>query len=286
MAGITDQRTGHYSLPLPHVDNLLRDDVARLREALGGIDTALHGASTSAQNAEQQIQAHKQTPRAHTKAQVGLDQVDNTSDAEKPISLATAAALALKLDAGHAGIGGDKAAAARDCNALPPVNGGYWMGADMDNGPGPGWWLVQQMAHNDRYLVQLAWSINGERISPRMRRKRGATWEAWQSSGGRGFATLAAAATLDVGMDYLLTAAGPITAQLPALAQPGDSLRVLAADGQLGKGWLTVRCAGASHTIAGPGAASVSAGEPLVCDLPISCITFTMTSTAGRWLVN
>ncbi len=37
-------------------------------------------------------------PHGVTKAQVGLDKVDNTSDANKPISLATATALGLKAD--------------------------------------------------------------------------------------------------------------------------------------------------------------------------------------------
>lgn len=40
-------------------------------------------------------------PHSVTKDQIGLDQVDNTSDADKPISDATAAALAGKSDVGH-----------------------------------------------------------------------------------------------------------------------------------------------------------------------------------------
>lgn len=37
-----DDQTQHLSLPLPHEDNLLEEDVARLRAALSEIDTRVH----------------------------------------------------------------------------------------------------------------------------------------------------------------------------------------------------------------------------------------------------
>jgi hypothetical protein len=43
---MTDSRTGHLNLPLPHQDNLLEEDVARLREAFAGLDA--HAEQTDA----------------------------------------------------------------------------------------------------------------------------------------------------------------------------------------------------------------------------------------------
>ena len=42
---MTDDKTTHYKLPLPHAQNLLSEDVARLREALNRTDQALHEAA-------------------------------------------------------------------------------------------------------------------------------------------------------------------------------------------------------------------------------------------------
>ena len=36
---VTDDKTPHLAIPLPHPSNLLEDDVLRLRMALNGIDT-------------------------------------------------------------------------------------------------------------------------------------------------------------------------------------------------------------------------------------------------------
>lgn len=56
MAGIIDDRTPHYSLPLPHQDNRLVDDVLRLRESLNVIDTSLQNATDAAYNASDHAQ--------------------------------------------------------------------------------------------------------------------------------------------------------------------------------------------------------------------------------------
>lgn len=45
MADIIDDRTPHLNLPLPNVNNLLEDDVARLRTALGQVDTVVQQAA-------------------------------------------------------------------------------------------------------------------------------------------------------------------------------------------------------------------------------------------------
>lgn len=36
-----DERTTHLNLPLPHAENLLEDDVQRIRQALTGLDAAV-----------------------------------------------------------------------------------------------------------------------------------------------------------------------------------------------------------------------------------------------------
>ena len=39
---MTDDKTTHYKWPLPSAENLLSEDVSRLRDSLSGIDTELH----------------------------------------------------------------------------------------------------------------------------------------------------------------------------------------------------------------------------------------------------
>ena len=39
---MADDKTTHYKLPLPSAENLLSEDVGRLRDSLSGIDTELH----------------------------------------------------------------------------------------------------------------------------------------------------------------------------------------------------------------------------------------------------
>ena len=42
-----DDRTSHLNLPLPHAENLLIDDVPRLRSALSGLDAAIAAQTAS-----------------------------------------------------------------------------------------------------------------------------------------------------------------------------------------------------------------------------------------------
>ena len=60
-----------------------------------------------------------------TKTDVGLGNVDNTSDASKPVSAAQATAIGLKLDATHAGTGG-----AAHANVVAAGASGFMTGAD------------------------------------------------------------------------------------------------------------------------------------------------------------
>lgn len=39
---MADDKTTHYKWPLPSAENLLSEDVGRLRDSLSGIDTELH----------------------------------------------------------------------------------------------------------------------------------------------------------------------------------------------------------------------------------------------------
>ena len=57
---MADDKTTHYKWPLPSAENLLSEDVSRLRESLSGIDTELHTeaqASTDAIAAESKARA-------------------------------------------------------------------------------------------------------------------------------------------------------------------------------------------------------------------------------------
>ena len=74
---------------------------ASAQEASDDASAAAASAQTAAQHA-QSISAHLQNtdnPHAVSKAQVGLGNVDNTADMDKPVSAATQAALDLKADA-------------------------------------------------------------------------------------------------------------------------------------------------------------------------------------------
>ncbi|MFV0680311.1 hypothetical protein [Ottowia sp.] len=93
---IPDERTSAHQLPLPNSARPLHQDVQRLRAALRLIDQALAARGASATTLQQALDQHLSATGAHTKAQVGLGAVDNTADADKPISTATAAALASK----------------------------------------------------------------------------------------------------------------------------------------------------------------------------------------------
>lgn len=118
-----DDRTAHLNLPLPNQGNDLADDVARLRIALTSVDGAINAIQTLLSSNDinldtlqevvnllkadgatlvslvDSIQAHASNtsnPHQVTKTQVGLGNVDNTSDANKPVSTAMQTALDAK----------------------------------------------------------------------------------------------------------------------------------------------------------------------------------------------
>jgi hypothetical protein len=76
-------------------------------------------------NVEALTMAQVKTALALTKGDVGLANVDNTFDANKPVSTAQATAIGLKLDATHAGTGG-----AAHANAVAAGAAGFMSGAD------------------------------------------------------------------------------------------------------------------------------------------------------------
>ena len=79
------------------IDNVI-NDLATETTARENADTALQGQITSNKNAIDTHVADTANPHNVTKAQVGLGNVDNTSDLNKPISTATQTALDLKAD--------------------------------------------------------------------------------------------------------------------------------------------------------------------------------------------
>nr|DAY08174.1 MAG TPA: hypothetical protein [Herelleviridae sp.] len=44
---MADDKTPHYKWPLPSAENLLSEDVGRIRDSLSSIDTALHSEATA-----------------------------------------------------------------------------------------------------------------------------------------------------------------------------------------------------------------------------------------------
>ena len=69
---MADDKTPHYKWPLPSAENLLSEDVGRIRDSLSGIDTALHDEKTAAVDAESAARAAaitaEETARGEDKA--------------------------------------------------------------------------------------------------------------------------------------------------------------------------------------------------------------------------
>jgi hypothetical protein len=94
-------------------------DVTGLQGALDNKESAV-----ALGNASQYYRGDKSWQTLN-KGAVGLGSVDNTSDANKPVSTAQATAIGLKLDATHAGAGG-----AAHANAVASGAAGFMTGAD------------------------------------------------------------------------------------------------------------------------------------------------------------
>nr|DAJ47035.1 MAG TPA: hypothetical protein [Caudoviricetes sp.] len=54
---MADDKTIHYKWPMPSAENLLSEDVGRLRDSLSSIDTALHDEKTAREAAVQEESA-------------------------------------------------------------------------------------------------------------------------------------------------------------------------------------------------------------------------------------
>ena len=66
---MADDKTPHYKLPLPSAENLLSEDVGRIRDSLSGIDTELHTeAKASADAIEAESKARADAIAAESKA--------------------------------------------------------------------------------------------------------------------------------------------------------------------------------------------------------------------------
>lgn len=50
-----DERTPHYSLPLPHPENLLVEDVGRIRHAIAEVDGLIHAHAAARQQSDAQM---------------------------------------------------------------------------------------------------------------------------------------------------------------------------------------------------------------------------------------
>lgn len=50
-----DERTAHFALPLPHPDNLLEEDVGRLRQAIEQVDGLIHAHAAARQQIDAQM---------------------------------------------------------------------------------------------------------------------------------------------------------------------------------------------------------------------------------------
>lgn len=86
--------TEHYNLKKPGYDDF--GDIADINGNFDIIDTALQEAKTAGATAQTNLDTHtadKSNPHSVTKAQLGLGNVDNTSDVNKPVSTAQQAAI-------------------------------------------------------------------------------------------------------------------------------------------------------------------------------------------------
>ena len=69
-----DEKTEHLALPLPHPDNNMDEDVARLRAALTKIDEAAAGTSHDFQQVDAEFAAAARiTRKLHLRRLLGLD---------------------------------------------------------------------------------------------------------------------------------------------------------------------------------------------------------------------
>lgn len=110
LAAPTSNHNELYNRDLPNQHPM--DSITGLESALSGLDQAVNDEENRARGVEQELAdsiesnhtaisnhvSNKNNPHEVNKAQIGLGNVDNTSDANKPVSIATQTALNKKVD--------------------------------------------------------------------------------------------------------------------------------------------------------------------------------------------
>lgn len=109
-----------------------------------------------------------------TKGSIGLGNVDNTSDLDKPISNATQTALNGKAPAGF-GLGGNIV----DVSSANDITATGWYRADA-NTPNTWWWYINHIQHWNGDAEQLAFSYNDPTRPIAIRNKLNHAWQEWE----------------------------------------------------------------------------------------------------------
>ena len=159
-------------------DKAKLDGIASGAAALGSTAGAALGAAAAgtATTAAKSDHVHAMP----TKADVGLGNVDNTTDAAKPVSTATQAALNAKLTIGAYGFGGLAVATVTDCNTTPDVDlifNASSSSAVANRPGGAGDWVIYQGCTASGYKAQRAESITTREV--RYRQRNAGTWSSW-----------------------------------------------------------------------------------------------------------
>ena len=195
----TNDTTQHLSLPLPHPDNELEDDVLRLRDALSAVDLALKSlidglALRATSVALGQVntslqQAITLLSNGTTDALNALDGRIDTLEASSIFTVngksATEHALTLQpadigaMATGQDGWGGTGLNTVTDCSAAPARNLRF-TGTGLANAPGTGAWVIDQVLYNTDWRMQLAVGAsagNAGRVF--LRQRVNTTWRPW-----------------------------------------------------------------------------------------------------------
>lgn len=125
-----NDRTARLDLPLPHADNLLEDDVARLREALTTIDTEFPLASTTDTIPEGIINQYFTVTRVRSVLLDGLSVATNAAIVAADSLLAALGKLQGQLTAQLAAIVAHVGAGGAAHSAASGVAAGFMLAAD------------------------------------------------------------------------------------------------------------------------------------------------------------
>jgi len=126
------------------------------------------------------------------KTTLGLENVTNTSDANKPVSAAQQTALNLKSNIASPSFtgrmsgthtlewGANRQTTETDWNNV--IQGGFYMKSSMTNAPRDAatWFYVLVQRHTDTYTSQMAWDLSSGLNAVYHRFRSGGSWQAWQ----------------------------------------------------------------------------------------------------------